>query len=104
MAEAGRDWDFNRTQQLEPLSEGPYLMFSSIVSVHYTMGGVEINEKAEVLREDGSIIDGLYAAGEVTGGIHGNNRLGTLSIPETITFGRIAARSCYPQMRSERNE
>lgn len=94
MAQMGLDEDYHRTQQLAPLPEGEYLMFSSIVSVHHTMGGVEINEKAEVLDKNGQVIDHLYAAGEVTGGIHGNNRLGTLSIPDTVTFGRIAAQSC----------
>lgn len=95
MARNGKDLDFNRTQQLTPLDDGPYLMFSSVVSVHYTMGGVEINKNAEVINLQGEVIEGLYAAGEVTGGIHGNNRLGTLSIPDTVTFGRIAARSCF---------
>lgn len=95
MAEVGIDTDFGRYQQLEPINDDLYLMFSSIVSVHHTMGGVEINEHAQVLDIEGKIIPGLYAAGEVTGGIHGDNRLGTLSIPDTVTFGRIAARSCY---------
>ena len=95
MAEKGCDTDFGRTKQLDPIKDDFYLMFSSIVSVHHTMGGVEINENAQVINVEGNIIPGLYAAGEVTGGIHGNNRLGTLSIPDTVTFGRIAARSCY---------
>lgn len=68
-------------------------MFASVVSVHHTMGGVEIDISAQVLNENGDRIEGLYAAGEVTGGIHGGNRLGSLSIPDTVTFGRIAARS-----------
>ncbi len=95
MIENGTDTDFGRTQQLDPIQDESYLMFSSIVSVHHTMGGVEINEKAQVLDTNGNIIENLYAAGEVTGGIHGNNRLGTLSIPDTVTFGRIAAQSCW---------
>lgn len=99
MAEEGKDRDFGRTQMLLPMKDDQYMMFSSIVSVHHTMGGVEINEKAEVLSLTGNPIEGLYAAGEVTGGIHGNNRLGTLSIPDMITFGRIAAQSCYEKMR-----
>ena len=68
-------------------------MFSSIVSVHYTMSGVEINEKAQVLNMAGNPIPNLYAAG----GVPGNNRLGTLSIPDTVTFGRIAAQSCWKE-------
>lgn len=54
------------------------------------MGGLKINEKAQVINEDGDIIPGLYAAGEVTGGIHGSNRLGGNAIPDIIVFGRIA--------------
>lgn len=72
-------------------------MFSSIVSVHYTMGGVEINEKAQVLNMAGNPTPNLYAAGEVTGEVHGNNRLDTLSIPDTVTFGRIAAQTCWKE-------
>ena len=59
------------------------------------MGGVEINEHAQVLNMAGNPIKNLYAAGELTGGVHGNNRLGTLSIPDTVTFGRIAAKTCW---------
>lgn len=95
MAENGVDEDFGREQMLLPIEDDEYMMFSSIVSVHHTMGGVEINEYAEVLDMQKNVIENLYAAGEVTGGIHGNNRLGTLSIPDTITFGRIAAQSIY---------
>lgn len=92
-AEKGRDPDFGRTDQLAPIQEGPYMMFSAVVSVHHTMGGVEIDAEARVLDQTGSPIPGLYAAGEVTGGIHGANRLGSCSMPDTVTFGRIAARS-----------
>lgn len=60
--------------------------------VHHTMGGLEITEKAEVLDKEGNIIEGLYAAGEVTGGIHGANRLGGNAIADIIVFGRIAGR------------
>lgn len=68
-------------------------MFSSIVSVHYTMSGVEINEKAQVLNMAGNPIPNLYAAG----GVPGNNRLGPLSIPDTVTFERIAAKTCWKE-------
>lgn len=70
-----------------------YVMFSSIVSVHYTMSGVEINEKAQVLNMAGNPIPNLYAAG----GVPGNNRFGPLSIPDTVTFGRIAAQTCWKE-------
>ncbi len=57
------------------------------------MGGIEINEKAEVLDTNGNVIPGLYAAGEVTGGIHGANRLGGNALADVNVFGRIAGES-----------
>ena len=63
-------------------------------SLHHTMGGICINTKANVLRADGSIIEGLWAAGEVTGGIHAGNRLGGNAIADIFTFGRIAGEQC----------
>jgi FAD-dependent fumarate reductase len=62
--------------------------------IHYTMGGVLINEKSEVLTEKDHRIDGLWAAGEVTGGVHGGNRLGGSSLLECVVFGRIAGDQC----------
>ena len=57
------------------------------------MGGLRIDEEAHVLDSDGNIIDGLYAAGEVTGGIHGGNRLGGNAVVDTVVFGRIAGKN-----------
>jgi fumarate reductase flavoprotein subunit len=57
------------------------------------MGGVEINTDTEVLDADGNVIPGLYAAGESTGGIHGNNRLGGNAYPDIMTFGRLAGQN-----------
>jgi succinate dehydrogenase/fumarate reductase flavoprotein subunit len=57
------------------------------------MGGVEINTSAQVLDKNGKVIPGLYAAGEVTGGIHGGNRLGGNAVPDTVIFGKIAGES-----------
>ena len=57
------------------------------------MGGVEINVNCEVLDADGNVIPGLFAAGEVTGGIHGENRLGGNALTDTVVFGRIAGAS-----------
>ena len=59
-------------------------------STHHTMGGLKVDIDRHVLATDGSIIPGLYAAGEVTGGIHGSNRLGGNALADTIVFGRIA--------------
>ena len=57
------------------------------------MGGVKINAKTQVVGTDGQIISGLFAAGEVTGGIHGSNRLGGNALADTIVFGRIAGKN-----------
>ena len=62
-------------------------------SIHHTMGGVEINTNAEVLDTDGNVISGLWAAGEVTGGIHAGNRLGGNAVADIFTFGHIAGNS-----------
>lgn len=72
--------------------QGPFYAGLTGPMVHHTMGGLEITEKAEVLDKEGNIIEGLYAAGEVTGGIHGANRLGGNAIADIIVFGRIAGR------------
>ena len=64
-------------------------------SIHYTMGGVKINQNAEVLDKKGRVIKGLFAAGEVTGGVHGGNRLGGNSLLECAVFGKIAGKSVY---------
>ena len=61
-------------------------------SLHYTMGGLKINEKGQILREDGDVIDGLYGAGEVTGGVHGGNRLAANSLLECVVFGRVVGK------------
>ena len=60
-------------------------------STHHTMGGVTVDDQRHVLNTDGSVISGLYAAGEVTGGIHGGNRLGGNAIVEIFVSGRTAA-------------
>ena len=60
-------------------------------STHHTMGGIVVDTERHVLDGDGNIIEGLYAAGEVTGGIHGGNRLGGNAIVEIFVSGRTAA-------------
>lgn len=54
------------------------------------MGGVVINDDCQVIDENGNPIEGLYAAGEIVGGIHGVNRLGGNALVDTVVFGRIA--------------
>ena len=70
--------------------QAPFYASLRTPTVHYTMGGIQIDTDAHVLNADGNAIPGLYAAGEVASGIHGNNRLGGNAYPDIITFGRIA--------------
>lgn len=89
-AKDGKDLEFNKRGKLVPFGEGPYYIMVSKPAVHHTMGGVKINTEAQVLNSNGEIIEGLYAAGEVTGDIHGTNRLGSDAIADITVFGRIA--------------
>lgn len=70
--------------------QGPFYIQKVAPATHHTMGGVKINEKAQVINKKGEVIPHLYAAGEVTGGIHGTNRLGGNAITDIVVFGRIA--------------
>ncbi|SEM77062.1 fumarate reductase flavoprotein subunit [Ligilactobacillus sp. WC1T17] len=90
MATAKKDRAFQRTTGLKVLSKKPYYAIHVAPAIHYTMGGLHINDKAEVFDQNGEIIGGLYACGEVCGGLHGNNRIGGNSIAETVIFGRQA--------------
>lgn len=72
------------------VKDGPFYMLKAAPAVHHTMGGLTINTKAEVLKEDGTPIEGLYAAGEVTGGVHGVNRLGSVAMADITVYGRVA--------------
>ena len=76
-----------------PMTEGPWYACRKVPTVHHTMGGVKIDTKAEVIGINGKPIAGLFAAGEVTGGIHGANRLGGNAIADVYTFGRLAGAS-----------
>ncbi|HCT96696.1 flavocytochrome c [Vagococcus sp.] len=89
-AKDGKDEEFNHRGELVSLAKGPYYIEKAVPSVHHTMGGLVINDKTEVLNKDGQPIPGLYAAGELTGVIHGSNRLGGNAITDIIVFGRIA--------------
>lgn len=72
------------------MTEGPWYACRKVPTVHHTMGGVRINVRGQALDDKGDPIPGLYAAGEVTGGIHGENRLGGNAIADCFTFGRSA--------------
>ena len=88
--EAKNDPDFGRTSFADKLDTAPYYAIKVTAGVHHTMGGLKINTNTEVLNENGEIIPGLFAAGEVTGGVHGANRLGGTAVSDFVVFGRIA--------------
>ena len=92
---AGKDSCCGRTKMERPLNKAPYYAILVTPAVHHTMGGVKINTKAEVINVDGKVIPGYFAAGEVTGGVHGGNRLGGNAQADIVTFGRIAGQQAY---------
>lgn len=88
--EAGKDPEFGRSLFGQKMDKAPFYASPRMPTVHHTMGGIEINLNAQVLDKNGKVIPGLYAAGEVTGGIHGKNRLGGNALVDIHVFGRIA--------------
>jgi len=80
--------------------DGPFYAGLVTPAAHYTMGGVRIDNTARVLSEAGAPIHGLFAAGEVVGGIHGENRLGGNALTEALVFGRVASKSIVKQLRT----
>ena len=93
MTGKGNDKDFNHRSGLLDMTQGKYYVIKAVPSVHHTMGGVRINEKAQALTAEGKAIPGLGAAGEVTGVTHGTNRLGGNAYTDIIVFGRIAGKA-----------
>ena len=93
---AGKDEAFGRTTGMEhDLSTAPYYAIKVAPGIHHTMGGVKINTNTQVINTDGDVIPGLFAAGEVTGGVHGGNRIGGNAVADIVVFGRIAgANAC----------
>lgn len=93
MVEAKSDPKFGRKLFDRQIVKPPFYATPRAPSIHHTMGGLQISSSAQVLDKNGKPIPGLYAAGEVTGGIHGSNRLGGNATADVLTFGRIAAKS-----------
>ncbi|MCQ2609985.1 MAG: FAD-binding protein, partial [Lachnospiraceae bacterium] len=88
--EKKEDADFGRTSFASPLAEAPFYAVKVTAGIHHTMGGLKIDTNTHVLDKSGKAIEGLYAAGEVTGGVHGSNRLGGNAVCDIVVFGRIA--------------
>lgn len=101
MAQTIKEYNEMVDSKKDPLGRSELMLSHKIVKApfyagpigmcrHHTMGGAKINTKAQVIDRDGQVIPGLYAAGEITGGIHGSNRVGGNAIADIFTFGRIA--------------
>ncbi|MBS0951707.1 flavocytochrome c [Lactiplantibacillus plantarum] len=94
------DAAFNRTTGMDrDIAAGPFYSIHIAPAVHYTMGGIAINPATQVLNQDERPIAGLFAAGEVVGGLHGNNRIGGNSIAETVIFGRQAGQQMFKYLQ-----
>ena len=91
--------EFGRTLFTYPMKEGPYAAVPRTPALHHTMGGLKIDKESHVLDEDGNEIPGLYAAGEVTGGIHGANRVGGNAVVDLVVFGRIAGQNAAAEAK-----
>lgn len=90
---AKSDAEFGRTSLEVELITAPYYTVEVSPAIHHTMGGVTINTEAQVLNNSGEAVEGLFAAGEVTGGVHGGNRIGGNAVTDITVFGRIAGAS-----------
>ena len=92
MQRNGNDEDYGRaaSAMTAPLDTAPYYAVGVTPAIHHTMGGIKVDTEMHVLRNDGTVIPGLYAAGEVTGGLHGANRLGGNGVGDIVVNGKIA--------------
>lgn len=98
---AKKDSDFGRNPESmeRTLSKPPFYAIEVEPAVHHTMGGLKINTKAQVMNKKGEPIPGLFAAGEVTGGVHGAQRLGGNAVADFCVFGKIAADSAVESLK-----
>jgi len=112
---SGKSWDvpsgetgvgkkfFHNVITGDKFKNEPYYVAIVTPVIHYCMGGLEISPDGEVLKEDGKV-PGLYAAGEIAGGIHGNNRLGGSSLLDCVVFGRVAGRAAAKYITGKNQE
>ncbi|MBP1040860.1 FAD-dependent oxidoreductase [Vagococcus sp. BWB3-3] len=94
----GKDPEFGKDVFDLKVTKAPFYATPRKPAVHHTMGGLKIDAKTHVLSRDGQVIAGLYAAGEVAGGIHAGNRLGGNSLTDIFTFGRIAGETAVTEL------
>ncbi|MFZ0446757.1 MAG: flavocytochrome c [Bacillus sp. (in: firmicutes)] len=95
----GKDEEFERAHVTVSLEAGPYYAIPVTPGIHHTMGGIKIDPQTHVLNADGQAIPGLYAAGEITGGVHGGNRIGGNAVADIIVFGRIAGETAANEIQ-----
>lgn len=101
-AVVNQDDQFGRKTGMDRQLNHPEFMAIHIApAVHYTMGGIKINHYTQVLNQDDQVINGLFAAGETSGGLHGNNRIGGNSIAETVVFGRQAGQRIFKYIQEQ---
>ena len=98
-AKNGKDLEFNKRGGLLAFTEGPYYILKNTPAIHHTMGGLVIDSKGRVLDKNGNPIEGLFAAGEVTGDIHGKNRLGSNAITDITVFGKISGENAAKNLQ-----
>lgn len=91
----------NANEMPRALNQAPYYAIEIEPVLHHTMGGIKINSAAEVLNRNGNPVPGLYAAGEVTGGVHGGNRIGGNAVTDIVVFGKIAGQSAFEYIRHQ---
>lgn len=101
--ESKNDTEWKRPDMPRPIKDPKFFAIEVRPGIHYTMGGVVIDEKTHVIGQDDKPIPGLFAGGEVTGGVHGANRLGGNSIAETIIFGRIAGQEAAAYAKANKS-
>lgn len=99
---AGEDKDFGKTALPRELLKAPFYAIEVSPAVHHTMGGVRINTNAEVLTADGKVIPGLFAAGEITGGVHGANRIGGNAVTDITVYGKTAGENAADFAKSSK--
>ncbi|OCG36201.1 flavocytochrome c [Gilliamella sp. Gris1-4] len=96
-----QDEDFGRTTGIRhPIEKGPFYAIKIAPGVHHTMGGVTINTQTQVLDANKNIIQGVFAAGEVVGGVHGANRIGGNAVVDIIIFGRQAGKKAADYIKN----
>merc|ERR1711866_42727 len=113
---SGKSWDepsgktgsgkkfYHNILPAEKVKTEPFYVAIITPVIHYCMGGLEIDSHSAVYGQNEQVIPGLYAAGEVAGGVHGNNRLGGNSLLDCVVFGRVAAKAACKWMFGARDE